>query len=779
MTPKDTFIATLVRHAGAIAAGSLIMVLALGFGASRLQLESGIKVFFSKSDPNLLAQERIERTYGREDNILLVIEARSGDIFSADNLVSLQHITEQSWLIPNSRRVDSLNNYLYPTVEGDDIHIGPLVEDAASLTVADIAQVRETALSQQPLMGRLLSENGSVTAVNVSLNLGLPGTDKATAIAESVTYARGIQTQAMRDNPDLKIQLAGWALTEQTLAEVTQADSVSLMPMMFIIVLLLLALLLRSALASLCTVIAIILSVVIGMGYAGWAGIGINSVNVSAPTIIMTLAIADCVHVLSAFLSRLRAGESRVAAVTSSLQQTLYPIVLTSVTTALGFISMNFSDSPPFRELGTISAVGVLGALWVTLTILPALLLALPFKAASGAIATGLPLMRLARFVTGHHTAILWSSLALTALAISFIPNLELNDDPTDYFSDNIPLTSAIQVVEDKLSGNQSLHYSIEADTPGGVADPEFLRSVASFAHWLRTQPEVVNVEVFTDTLKRLNQVLHEDDPAWHRLPDTSEMAAQYLLLYEISIPYGLDVTHQINAEKTALKVSAVLKNQKSQGLIAFEERARQWMEANTPDIVARGAGQSISFARIGMRNIESMLGGSLFAIVVISACMIMAFRSIKFGLLSFLPNLFPALVILGIWSAFVGEINMAASVVFSLTLGIVVDDSTHFLVKYREARVHEKMPAPQAIHHTFNTVGNALVSTSIVLAAGFLVLVHSDFAVNSTSGLLVALTIAAAIVLDLLLLPALLLKIDRWLIRPLPDKQHPETSNV
>ena len=201
MTPKDTFIATLVRHAGAIAAGSLIMVLALGFGASRLQLESGIKVFFSKSDPNLLAQERIERTYGREDNILLVIEARSGDIFSADNLVSLQHITEQSWLIPNSRRVDSLNNYLYPTVEGDDIHIGPLVEDAASLTVADIAQVRETALSQQPLMGRLLSENGSVTAVNVSLNLGLPGTDKATAIAESVTSSVSSSVWGMQAGP--------------------------------------------------------------------------------------------------------------------------------------------------------------------------------------------------------------------------------------------------------------------------------------------------------------------------------------------------------------------------------------------------------------------------------------------------------------------------------------------------------------------------------------------------------------------------------------------------
>ncbi|MCB1705888.1 MAG: MMPL family transporter, partial [Halioglobus sp.] len=702
--------------------------------------------------------------YGKEDNILFIIEAKEGDIFSLEHLATVQSITEQSWFVPNSRRVDSLTNYLYPVVDGDDIHIGPLIEDATALSASQLAELRRTALAQQPLTGRILSDNGSVTAVNISLNLNMPDTDKALAIAESVQYARDIQQQATLANPGLNIYLAGWALTEQTLAEVTQADSVSLMPLMFCIVLALLALLLRSIAASLCTVIAIILSVIVGMGYAGWAGIGINSVNVSAPTIIMTLAIADCVHVLSTFLAQLRLGNEKRTALATSLNHTLYPILLTSLTTALGFISMNFSDSPPFRELGNMSAAGVLGALWVTVTVLPSLILAMPFKASAGT-ATGLPMERVSRLVTGHTTAIFWGSLALIALAISFIPKLQLNDDPTSYFSSDVALSEAIRVVEEKLSGNQSLHYSIDAGKPQGVSDPDFLASVARFSDWLRQQPEVVNVEVFTDTLKRLNQVLHEDNPDWHRLPDSTEMTSQYMLLYEISIPYGLDVTHQVSADKSALKVAVVMKNQKSQGLIRFEERARQWMQDNTPDIVTRGAGQSISFAHIGMRNIESMLSGSLFAIVVISLCMVLAFRSLKFGLISFLPNLFPALVILGIWGALVSEINMAASVVFSLTLGIVVDDSTHFLVKYREARLQHNLGAAEAVHRTLTTVGSALVSTSVVLAAGFLVLVHSDFAVNSTSGLLVALTIAVALILDLLFLPALLMKIDRWLI--------------
>lgn len=765
MTRKSTFIATLVRHAHWIALANLLAVLTIGFGMSRLHLESGIKVFFNKSDPNLLAQEQIERTYGKEDNILFVIEATQGDIFTPDNLATVMTITEKSWLVPNSRRVDSLVNYLYPVVDGDDIRIGALIAEVSSLSATDIARVRDIAMSHPPLIGRILSQNGTVTAVNVSLNLNISGTEKAEAIAESVEYARELRAEAALTNPGLNIYLAGGALTEQTLAEVTQADSVSLMPLMFCVVLLLLALLLRSAIASLCTVIAILLSILIGMGFAGWANIGINSVNVSAPTIMMTLAIADCVHILSTFLTHLRMGEDKQTALRSSLHHTLYPVILTSVTTALGFISMNFSDSPPFRELGNISAVGVVGALWVTLTIFPSLILLMPFKS-SPDTNRGLPMLRLARFVTGNHTAIFWTSLALSLVAMSFIPGLELNDDPTEYFSSDIPLTKAIRVVEDKLSGNQSLLYSIDAGRAQGITDPGFLNAVAEFTDWLRMQPEVVNVEVFTDTLMRLNQVLHDDDPAWHRLPDSKEMASQYLLLYEISIPYGLDVTHQVSADKSALKIAVVLKNQKSQGLIAFEARARQWMQSNTPAISAQGAGQSISFAHIGMRNINSMLSGSLFAIIVISMCMIVAFRSIKLGLVSLLPNLFPALVILGIWSAAVGEINMAASVVFSLTLGIIVDDTTHFLFHYREARLRGGMNTEQAVHHTFVTVGSALVYTSVILAAGFLVLVHSDFAVNSTAGLLVALTIAVAIVLDLLFLPALLMKVDRWLFR-------------
>lgn len=751
----------ILRHPFLVMLTSVALLATVCSAVTRLDVASGIDIFFAPDDPHLLAEQRLKDTYGREDNILIVIDASSSDVFTREHLVALEQLTNSAWLIPYARRVDSLANFLHPAVDGDDITIAPLVENADQLNAADIATVKTIAENEPGLVGRLLSEDSRVAAVNI--NLLLPAEQQSVAINEAVTAARALAEQFELTLPDTRVHLTGWAVTEQTLADITARDGTRLMPVLFALVLVVLAILLRSISAALCTVIVIALSVGAGMGFAGWVGISLNSVNVSAPTIILTLAVADCIHVLSAFLARLRTGARKRAALEHSLRTTLYPVVLTSVTTALGFLTLTLSESPPFRELGVIAAVGVMAALWVTVTILPALILLLPFSARPGY--TGLPMTALAGFVVRYQTPLFWGFLGVIILSIAGIGRIELNDDPAGYFSEAVPLTRALEVVENRLSGTQTLHYSLQAGSADAITEPAFLADTDRFVQWLRAQPEVVNVESFTDTLKRLNQVMHDDDPAWHRLPDSREMAAQYTLLYEISVPYGQDATHRVSADKSSLRISATLKNQKSQGLLAFEARSWRWMEAHAPAIQTAAAGQSISFANVGLRNIKSMLLGSLVAVLLISSCLILAFRSVRFGLVSFIPNLFPALVTLGIWGAVVGEVNIAASVVFSLTLGIIVDDTTHFLVKYLHGRRQLGLSAEQAIKETFESVGRALVSTSIVLATGFLALVQSDFAVNATSGLLVAMTILIAIVLDLLFLPALLLRADKLLL--------------
>ena len=235
------------------------LTLVMGLGAGRLHVDSGIDIFFAPDDPNLLAEQHLKATYGREDNILFVVDAGERGVFHPSSLAALERLTEQSWRMPYSRRVDSPTNYLHPAVDGDDISIAPLVENAADLGEADIARIRDIAMAEQALLGRLLGRQGDVAGVNVTLLL--PDKDKPGAIAEAVAYARDLAQQVTAQDPELEIHLTGWALTEQTLAEVTAQDSTTLMPALFTLVIVLIAVLLRSIMASLCTVLVIAMSI--------------------------------------------------------------------------------------------------------------------------------------------------------------------------------------------------------------------------------------------------------------------------------------------------------------------------------------------------------------------------------------------------------------------------------------------------------------------------------------------------------------------------------------
>jgi hypothetical protein len=255
---------------------------------------------------------------------------------------------------------------------------------------------------------------------------------------------------------------------------------------------------------------------------------------------------------------------------------------------------------------------------------------------------------------------------------------------------------------------------------------------------------------------------MHGDDESYYKIPDDRDLSAQYLLLYEMSLPYGLDLNNQINIDKSATRMTATLKTVSSNNLIDLENHAQEWLSNNGQHIAnADGSGTSIMFANIGKRNISSMLMGTTVALILISMVLIFALRSIKIGMVSLVPNLVPAAMGFGLWGLLVGEIGLSLSVVASMSLGIVVDDTVHFLSKYLRARREKGLSSEDAVRYAFRTVGKALVITSVVLVAGFLILATSSFELNSGMGLLTAIVIAFALFADFLLLPSILMKIE------------------
>jgi len=374
--------------------------------------------------------------------------------------------------------------------------------------------------------------------------------------------------------------------------------------------------------------------------------------------------------------------------------------------------------------------------------------------------------------VIRNQKALLISMSIIAIASVSLIPRNELNDVFVKYFDERIEFRTDSDFIVENLTGIYFVDYSIDTKNSGDISTPETLAKIKKFTDWLRTQPEVIHVNTVTDTFTRLNKNMHGDDQSWYKLPDSRELAAQYLLLYEMSLPFGLDLNNQIDIDKRSTRISTTLKTLSTQEVLVFEKRVDQWMLDNIPDLKTIGASPTIMFAHIGVKNIISMLSGTTIALILISLILFFALRSWRYGLLSLIPNLIPAGMAFGIWAIVDGEIGLALSVVTAMTLGIVVDDTIHFLSKYLRARREKGLNAEDAIRYAFSTVGIALWVTSVALVAGFLVLATSSFKLNSGMGLLTAIVIAIALIIDFLLLPPLLIKLDGWLNKGVSEQK-------
>lgn len=755
----------MVRWRYAVLLVTILLVAVAASGARFLTFKTDYRVFFSEDNPQLLAFEELQNTYTKTDNVLIVLAPKDGNVFTRETLASVATLTKEAWQLPYSLRVDSLTNYQHTRAEGDDLIVADLVPDPSLLGPEVLDDIREIAVNEPLLVSRLVSAQGHVTGVNITIQLPDNGTGKEVpAITE---HARELVEQVKAENPKLDVYLTGMVIMNNSFPEVSVRDQQTLIPIMFMIVLVTLAFLLRSLSSMIGTFIVIVFSILTAMGLAGWLGMGLTPPSASSPPIILTLAVADCVHFLVTFLHAMRKGMDRHSAIVESLRINMQPIFLTSLTTVIGFMSMNFSDAPPFRDLGNIVAMGVAAAFVFSVTFLPALMAILPVRVKAGAARHTGRIDRFADFVVARQTSLFWISGVVIILLVAFIPRNELNDEFVKYFDDSIPFRTATEFASENLTGIYTIDYSLGNGEVGGISEPAFLADVERFAEWYEAQPGVLHVNTLTDIMRRLNKNMHADDETWYRLPDERELSAQYLLLYEMSLPYGLDLNNQINIDKSATRMTVTLDSVSSNQLLSIEASAQAWLADNAPYMKSGGASPSVMFAYIGQRNIRSMLIAASLALVLISIILIFALRSFKIGMVSLIPNLAPAGMGFGLWGLMYGQVGLGMSVVMGMTLGIVVDDTVHFLSKYLRARREQGLDAPDAVRYAFHTVGVALVVTTLVLIAGFMVLTQSAFKLNADMGLLTAITIGLALIADFIFLPPLLMKADKSAVRP------------
>ncbi|MEM7407972.1 MAG: MMPL family transporter, partial [Pseudomonadota bacterium] len=362
----------IIRYRWVVLLLTVVLILTAGSGGRLLRFTNDYRVFFSDDNPQMLAFEALENTYTKNDNVMLVVTPDDGKVFSKNTLAAVEWLTEEAWQTPFSNRVDSISNFQHTRAEEDDMLVQDLYSDALALSDEQIRGVREVAMAEPMLFQRLISNKGHVTAVNVTVQL--PGKDPIAEGPLVVGFARDLAERAEARFPNVDVRLAGMVMMNNAFSEASQGDLSSLVPLSFAVMLVTVGLLLKAFTATFATLVVIFGSILVAMGLGGYAGVPISPPTASSPTIILTVAVANSVHVLVTFLNQLRQGVERDDAITESLRINLQPVFLASATTAVGFLSMNFSEVPPFQHLGNLVAMGVLASFVLAVTFLPALL---------------------------------------------------------------------------------------------------------------------------------------------------------------------------------------------------------------------------------------------------------------------------------------------------------------------------------------------------------------------------------------------------------------------
>ena len=347
------------------------------------------------------------------------------------------------------------------------------------------------------------------------------------------------------------------------------------------------------------------------------------------------------------------------------------------------------------------------------------------------------------------------SMLAFCAQYLSF------NDEFIEYFDDDIAFRQDTDFMSDKLGGMYEVQFSHHSQQEQGIFETDYLFHQNAFKDWLLEQPEVRFVYSYSELQSVVQSVLHESPI---QLPETKEQAAENYLMLQLALPDDSSLDHILSASQDASALKVFTANLSSTQMQAFLQRCQDWQKSFMPEkFHSMPTGPAVMFAYISKRNIDSMMVGNYFALGMISFILAILLKSLPLFFLSLAANLSPLVMMFGIWALMSGEVGMVGTTIAAATLGIVVDDTVHFLCKYLHARRQLQYTIAQAVEMTLSTVGVAISATSLVLVIGLSVLLFSDFLLNYQAGVLTIITIICAWLFDLLVLPAVLLVTGRF----------------
>jgi predicted RND superfamily exporter protein len=735
-------------------------------GFAFLKTDFTYKAWYSERDPQVQLFQDFERTFGNDDSLIIVIKDKEG-ILNKKTLTAISEMTDTMWNTKEIIRVDSLNNFQFNYALEDDLIVEDLV-DADSIETMDMKELERKIDSEPILEGYLISQDKTATIVQAFVRPAIKDIPDQSAITHDV---RAKLEAFQKKYPHLETHLSGPVTIVDDFKMATIHDMALLIPLLYLMFTVLLYWKYKSIPTIFMIFTTISASTVLMLGAAGYAGQKINTLTSACPTILMTVALSDAVHIFSAFFFALSNKFSIESSLYYSLKKNFFPTLLTSLTTGVGFLSFYDAKVEPVAELGIIVCFGVLFAWLVTYYMLGPLILIFskyfkqfeigqeeskdieqkitPTKSAINATA----------WLKKYRVPIVAASIILAGLSVYKISKLKVNMDPMAQFAQTHHSVVANKFLEENFGYTSVVEMMIDSGKPEGAKDPDLLHKVEDYIDWLNSQDAFFKTLSLNSVLKSLNKSLHGDKGEYYKIPNTNNEVAEYLLLYSMGLPQGKDINNLISLNNQKLHLSSQWNLRDSHTSLKTMDKIRQ--KAKELDLNVELTGKTLLFHELTPYIVTTFFESIAMAFVGITIVLIISLKSLSLGLLALIPNLFPLLVG-GFLFYFTGyDIDMGTVIVASVCLGIAVDDSIHFLFEYKKYR-GQGNKSSEAIEKLLTSTYPALFMTTLLISVGFSSFVFGSYVPNVKFGLCVAGILIIALIADFVVLPAIMLLKER-----------------
>ena len=746
------------------ALSAVIVLVALAFAprANITHIDNDITAWFAKDDPVYRDYERFQTEFGGSRTLIIALKADSPDrLFSRPALDFIQQVSGDIERIDTVERVASLATAT--TVDaisrpGDSglpaealaeggIDVRRLIQPGGSQTPED---VRRRAMKDNLIRGDLVSDSGAVTAIVVSFD------------EKRIDAVRGGVIQRIHDivdpklPPGVKAYYNGSLEISETYNRITLANQRTFTPPIFIITLLAVYLSFRSWRKMVLTIVAVGISVLWTLGLFSLMGYSYNILSSMLVPLIVVLAIADDVHIMQHWDEE-RRHKSAEASFKATVAHLATPLFGASATTALGMASLATSNVVAVRSFGVGSAVGIMVDFMISLVFVPTLLSLMKPELQEPLHERYLigSMRRVAAFSTRHPRAVLAVTVALSFVAMAGIRDLHVDTNHISFFSPDHPLGQSARVIDDELSGIYSFQIMLEGPAES-LSTPDSLQRMDRLENELRKLPNVKKVRSVADYVRRVNKELHDGDPAADVVPADAATVAQELFVFTLGGEGRRELERMVASDYSRAQIDVKLTSMDSYGVLAMIDRSDALgAEAfKGSGITATTTGAGRLFSTLDHYLVASQISSFGTAFITVFAVIFVIFRSVRFGFLTIAPNVLPVLAVLGVMGFLGISMNIATVMVASVALGIVDDDTIHFINRYRR-EVAAGAATDEAIETATVHEGRASLTTAVINSLAFGVLLFSEYKPTAWFGGLLALTMGVAFLAEVFILPA------------------------